>query len=81
MLETKVNGYNLYILSVARLGPPYSYTYRKISTNSYTLLICTPPFSGKRCQFSYSNPFVHVKVKFIRSCKNSIAHTAKMQAQ
>ena len=65
MLETKVNGYNLYILSVARLGPPYSYMYRRISNNSYTLLIHTPSFSGKRCQFSYSNSFVHVKLKLL----------------
>ena len=43
--------------------------YRRISNNLYTLLIRTPPFSGKR--FSYSNSFVYVKKNYY-----SIVHTA-----
>ena len=43
--------------------------YRRISNNSYTLLIRTPPFSGKR--ISYTNSFVRVKMKLLFYCSYS----------
>ncbi len=37
--------------------------YRKISNYSYTLFIRTLPVSEKNCSFTFSNQFVHAKIK------------------
>ena len=50
---------------------PYLPEYRRISNNSYTLIVRTPPFSSKRCSFSHSNSFVHVKIKLLFYCSYS----------